>query len=64
MKKVLITNCGPIMTGDIENPRAVGEVIWVEDGVIRYIGDTKPEFEETADAVLDAKGLFVSPKHD
>ena len=61
MKKVLITNCGPIMTGDIENPRATGEVIWVEDGVIRYIGDSRPEFTEQADAILDAEGLFISP---
>ena len=61
MKKVLITNCGPIMTGDIQQPTARGEVIWVEDGTIRYIGDNKPEFEKEADAILDAQGLFVSP---
>ena len=52
------------MTGDIENPRASGEVIWVEDGVIRYIGDARPEFTEQADAILDAEGLFISPQHD
>ncbi len=61
MKRVLIINCGPIMTGDFHNPRACGEVIWIEDGVIRHIGDAKPEFEKSADAILDAHGLFISP---
>ncbi|MBC5735784.1 amidohydrolase family protein [Lawsonibacter faecis] len=61
MKKVLITNCGPIMTGDIACPIASGEVIWAEDGVIRYIGAARTELIHTADEILDAKGLFVSP---
>ena len=64
MKKVLIINCGPIMTGDYANPSIRGEVIWIEDGVIRYIGAAKPEFERDADAILDVHGLFISPsKH-
>ncbi len=61
MKKVLIINCGPIMTGDYANPSIRGEVIWIEDGVIRYIGAAKPEFERDADAILDVHGLFISP---
>ncbi len=61
MRNVLIINCGPIMTGDIANPRAEAEVIWIEDGIITYMGEQKPEFTERADAILDAQGLFVAP---
>ena len=64
MKRFSSPTAVPIMTGDITCPIASGEVIWAEDGVIRYIGAARTEFIHAADEILDAKGLFVSPKYD
>lgn len=61
MKKVLLTDLGTIVSGDIENPIIDAEVIYAEDGVIKYIGAAKAELEESANTVVDAKGLDISP---
>lgn len=61
MEKVLIKNLGTIVSGDIENPILDAEVIYAEDGVIKYIGKAKPELEADANMVVDSKGLDICP---
>lgn len=61
MSKVLIKNLGTIVSGDMENPILEAEVIYAEDGVIKYIGKSKAELESEANTVIDAKGLDISP---
>lgn len=61
MKKILIKNLGTIVSGDIKKPILDAEVIYAEDGVIKYIGAAKAELEAEANTVVDAKGLDISP---
>lgn len=61
MKKVLLKNLGTIVSGDIENPILDAEVIYAEDGVIKYIGAAKEDLEASANTVIDAKGLDICP---
>ena len=61
MEKVLIKNLGTIVSGDIKNPILDAEVIYAEDGVIKYIGKAKEELELGATTVVDGKGLDVGP---
>jgi enamidase len=57
MGTILIKNIGQIVTGDLTNPRHPGSAIYVEDGVIRALGDAP----STADMVVDARGLTAIP---
>jgi len=57
MGSVLIKNIGQIATGDLGSPRHPGSGIYIEDGVIRAVGDGPA----TADMVVDARGLTAVP---
>jgi enamidase len=53
----LIADIGEIVTGRIESPTAAADSIYIEDGEIVEIGATTT----TADTVIDANGLTVTP---
>ena len=57
MGSVLIKNIGQIATGDLRNPRYTAPSIYIEDGIIRALGDG-PAW---ADTVVDARGLTAIP---
>ncbi|NLL64340.1 MAG: amidohydrolase family protein [Clostridiaceae bacterium] len=61
MKKVLFKNLGTVVSGDIKNPILDADVIYTEDGVIKYVGKEKAELEDQANTIVDCKGLDVAP---
>ena len=61
MEKVLIKNCGPVVTGHPSSPLTEAGTIWLEDGIIKYLGPARNEDEKKAGAVIDAKGLTLCP---
>lgn len=60
MSEVLIKNCGPIITGDVDAPLKEAETVRLKDGIIRYLGPARGD-EKLADEVLDAQGLALAP---
>ncbi|MGH6630374.1 MAG: amidohydrolase family protein, partial [Burkholderiales bacterium] len=58
MASVLIKNIGALVTGDLKNPLRRADSIYVEDGLIRVIGNG---IGERADAVIDAQGITAIP---
>ncbi len=57
MSSLLVENVGQVVTGDVDDPTANVESVYVEDGVIREVGATTT----TADTVIDANGLTLTP---
>lgn len=45
------------MTGDLDRPLAEADAVYVEDGIIREVGTRRA----TADMVVDARGLTLTP---
>ena len=58
MASVLIRNIGALVTGDLKNPLRRADSIYVEDGLIRAIGNG---IGECADTVIDAQGITAIP---
>ncbi|MGI8514140.1 MAG: amidohydrolase family protein [Acidimicrobiia bacterium] len=61
MNDLLIRNIGTIVTGDLDQPLASGDVIVVRDGVIAYVGDDPGSTAEGIENVIDASGATVIP---
>ncbi|MDF2595385.1 MAG: atzB [Clostridia bacterium] len=57
MKRLLIKNIRYLVTCDAEDHMFENTHIYIEDGEIKYIGDTPPEAEET----IDASHMIVYP---
>jgi len=58
MSSLLIKNIGTLVTGDLKNPLRRADSIYVEDGIVRAIGNG---IGERADAVIDAQGITAIP---
>ncbi|MBI2985959.1 MAG: amidohydrolase family protein [Deltaproteobacteria bacterium] len=58
MPSVLIKNIGALVTGDLKNPLRHADSIYVEDGIIRAIGNG---MSQRADVVIDARGITAIP---
>ena len=59
--KVVIKNIGKIVTGDINNPIAKGDTIYIENGKIAKVGwESEVDLRE-AELVIDANGMTVIP---
>jgi enamidase len=58
MSSLLIKNVGTLVTGDLKNPLRRADSIYVEDGIVRAIGDG---IGERADATIDAQGITAIP---
>ncbi|WP_332900286.1 amidohydrolase family protein [Haladaptatus sp. CMSO5] len=57
MPDLLIENLGSVVSGNLDDPRRSVESVYVEDGYIRELDATTT----TADTVLDANGLTLTP---
>ena len=57
MSSTFVQNIGEIITGNVTNPQADSESVYIEDSVIREVDSTTT----TADTVIDAKGLTLTP---
>jgi enamidase len=58
MSSLLIKNIGALVTGNVKNPLRRADSIYVEDGIIRAVGN---QLGERADAVIDAQGITAIP---
>jgi len=58
MSSVLIKNIGVLVTGDLKNPLRNADSIYVEDGIVRAIGNG---LSYKADVVIDARGITAIP---
>src|SRR5713226_10375600 len=58
MTSILIKNIGALVTGDLKNPVRRADSIYVEDGLIRAIGNG---LSERADIIIDAHGITAIP---
>src|SRR3989440_6647970 len=56
--KVLITNIGQLVSGDIAKPRLDADSLVIVDGTIAAVGRG---LDDDADTVIDAKGTTVMP---
>ncbi|HYY88785.1 MAG TPA: Enamidase, partial [Chloroflexota bacterium] len=54
---VLIRNVGALVTGDLAQPLADADSLYVEDGQVREVGTDR----SSADTVIDANGLTLTP---
>src|SRR6266516_1762905 len=54
---VLIRNIGTIVTGDLAQPVADADAVYIEDGLIRELGTERTR----ADTLIDARGLTLTP---
>jgi enamidase len=58
MASLLLKNIGTLVTGDLKNPLRSADSIFIEDGIIREIGNG---FGRKADRVIDAAGITAMP---
>jgi len=58
MSSVLIKNIGALVTGDLKSPLRRADSIYVEDGIVRVIGNA---LGQRADVVIDARGITAIP---
>jgi enamidase len=58
MSSLLIKNVGALVTGDLKAPVRKADSIYIEDGIIRAIGNG---LSERADRVIDAQGITAVP---
>src|ERR671922_1237860 len=58
MPSVLIKNIGTLVTGDLKNPLRNADAIFIDNGVIREIGNN---ISRKADRVIDADGITAIP---
>jgi len=58
MPSVLIKNIGALVTGDLKKPLRNADSIYVEDGIVRVIGNG---LNHRADIVIDARGITAIP---
>ncbi len=59
--KVVITNIGLLLTGDVDRPLSDADTIVAVDGRITEVGAKKSCDTEAADTLIDAKGTAVAP---
>jgi len=58
MSSLLIKNIGALVTGDINNPLRRADSIYIENGVIRSVGN---RLDNPADSTIDAQGITAIP---
>src|SRR3990172_7051455 len=58
MSSILISNIGALVTGDLSHPIRSADSIYVEDGIVRVIGNG---LNHRADIVIDAHGITAIP---
>jgi len=61
MSQILLKNIGTLVSGNIKNPILKANAIWIEDGIIRKVGDLEDMKEEGARVIIDCEGTTVSP---
>ena len=58
MSSILIKNIGTLVTGDIENPLRDADSVYIDDGVVRQVGQA---IDVPSDQVVDAGGITAIP---
>ena len=58
MSSILIKNIGTLVTGDLKSPLRRADSIYLEDGIVRVIGNA---LNQQADIVIDARGITAIP---
>lgn len=58
MSSLLIKNIGALVTGDLKSPLRKADSIYIEDGIVRLIGNG---VGQEADTVIDACGITAMP---
>jgi enamidase len=58
MASILIRNIGTLVTGKLEDPLRKADSIYIEDGLVRAIGNG---LEQRADQTIDANGITAIP---
>ena len=58
MPSILIKNIGVLVTGDLKSPLRNADSVYVEDGIMRAIGNG---MSQRADIVIDARGITAIP---
>jgi enamidase len=61
MAKLLLKNIGRVVSGKIGEPILQADAIWVEDGMIRRVGQFEAGEEKWADRIIDCEGTTVCP---
>ena len=61
MPKVLLKNIGKLVSGRIEKPVLNANALWIEEGLIRYVGDLRDMEEKDTQVIIDCAGTTVSP---
>jgi enamidase len=61
MSKVLLKNIGTLVSGDIDEPILQADAIWIDEGVIKKVGNLQDMDENDAQMVLDCNGTTVTP---
>ena len=61
MSQVLLKNIGTLVSGNIKNPILKATAIWIEDGIIKRVGDLEDMKEEGVRVIIDCGGTTVSP---
>src|SRR5918992_1137762 len=58
MASILIKNIGTLVTGKLEDPLRKADSIYIEDGLVRAIGNG---LKQPADQIIDANGITAIP---
>ncbi len=58
MASILIRNIGTLVTGKLEDPLRKADSIYIEDGLVRAIGNG---LKQKADQIIDANGITAIP---
>jgi len=61
MSKVLLKNIGTLVSGNIDEPILQADAIWIDEGVIKKVGNLQDMDENDAQMVLDCNGTTVTP---
>lgn len=61
MPKVLLKNIGTLVSGNIGEPILKANAVWIEDGLIKQVGDLQDMDEKAAHVIIDCAGTTVTP---
>jgi enamidase len=61
MSKVLLKNIATLVSGKIDEPILQADAIWIDEGVIKKVGNLQDMDESDAQMVIDCKGTTVTP---
>ena len=61
MSQVLLKNIGTLVSGNIRNPILKANAIWIEEGIIKEVGNLGDMDVKDAEVIIDCQGMTVTP---